>query len=97
MINSHSSFKRFAEEIWPFIIRIIGIVTGKRFRSCENRIGLTALVAIQKRIERGSAENISEIFYSLLFQSIIEKHANIEKISNYESEDIARILRTFCN
>jgi hypothetical protein len=95
MNYTHSSFKRFvpiSKEIWLFVIRIISIVAGKKFRSCENRIDLNASVAIQKRTDSDSGshgeEKISEILYSPLVQSIRENHANIEKIASYEWEDM---------
>lgn len=94
----HSSFKRFVGEIWPFIIRIVSIVTGKRFRkdlcsnSRENTIDrVITSIAFQKTdSDAGShrEENISEIFNSPLVRSIREKHANIEKNSDFVCEDM---------
>lgn len=94
----HSSFKRFVpnlKEIWSFID---SIVTGKRFRkdpcntSCENTIArVITSVAFQKTDSYASThreENISEIFNSPLVQSIREKHAKIEKNSDFEWEDM---------
>jgi hypothetical protein len=95
----HYSFKRFVprlKEIWSFIIRIVSIITGKRFSLCftassEDRIdpssgGRPSNVGMTES-DSGSDRG-DEIFYSLLVQSIREPSANIEKIASYEWEDM---------
>ncbi|HXX95587.1 MAG TPA: hypothetical protein VEL11_00520 [Candidatus Bathyarchaeia archaeon] len=101
MNTIHSSFKRFVpnwKATWLFIVRIISIITGKRFRkipcftaSSENRIhplscGRRAHVGMT--VSDSSSDRDDEIFNSLLVQSIRENHANTEKISDFEWEDI---------
>ncbi|MGA9154830.1 MAG: hypothetical protein WBZ36_29955 [Candidatus Nitrosopolaris sp.] len=80
MNYTHSSFKRFvpnSKEIWPFVIRIISIVAGKTYwKDLCHTSG------------SDSEEKISEIFNSPLVQSIRETSANIEKISDFEWEDM---------
>jgi hypothetical protein len=79
----HSSFKRFAEEIWSFIRRI-----GKRFRKDLNYATSCGNTNLDSDSSSERKENISEIFDSLLVQSIRETSANIEKISDFEWEDM---------
>jgi len=75
----HSSFKPFAEEIWSFIRRI-----GKRFTKDLNYTTSCGNTNLDSDSSSERKENISEIFDSLLVQSIREKHANNEKISDCE-------------
>ncbi|MGB6532363.1 MAG: hypothetical protein WBF33_30035 [Candidatus Nitrosopolaris sp.] len=94
----HYSFKPFVprlKEIWSFIIRIISIITGKRFRkvtaSSENRIDPLSgcrTSHVEMTDSDNSSDRDDEIFNSPLVQSIREPSANIEKISDYEWEDM---------
>ncbi|MGC2572158.1 MAG: hypothetical protein WA364_11660 [Candidatus Nitrosopolaris sp.] len=96
--STHSSFKRFVprpKEIWSFIVSIISIISGKRFgkvlcytASSENRIG-PSRISRPPPVEMTDTDNSSdEIFNHLLVRSIRENHANTEKISDFEWEDI---------
>jgi hypothetical protein len=95
MNTRHSSFIRFVanwKATWLFIVHIISIATSKRFRktphfiaSSEDRIDHSSV----SRLPHVSSSNREdEIFNSQLVQSIRETSANIEKISDYEWEDM---------
>ena len=81
------------KEIWWFIISII---TGKRFSLCftassENRIDPLSdyrTSHVEMTDSDNSSDRDAEIFSSRLVQSIREATANIEKISNFEWEDM---------
>jgi hypothetical protein len=98
MYSIHSSFKRFVprlNEIWLFIVNIVSIITGKRFRkvlcctaSSENRIDPLSGDRPSPVEMTDSSDRDDEIFDSPLVQSIRQKHATIEKISDYMWEDM---------